>query len=64
MRRFVRSFVRESSGVWVCVKSAEVQLPQGRIQVTPGTRFTRGSMFMGVEITKLLEEQYEQDKRI
>jgi hypothetical protein len=60
---FIKCFVREGPGVWSCVAPAEVMLPQGRVQVTPGTRFTRGSMFMGVEVAKLLDEQYDIDQR-
>jgi hypothetical protein len=31
--------------------------------VTPGTRFTRGSTFMGVDLAKMLEEQYYKNQR-
>jgi len=58
MQNFIKHFVREAPGVWSCVESAELFLPEGRIQVTPGTRFTRGTKFMGVEVAKLLEDQY------
>jgi len=63
MQNFIKHFVREGPGVWSCVEPGEIHLPQGRVQVTPGTRFTRGSMFMGVEIARLLDEQYEQLRR-
>ena len=59
----MKHFVREGDGVWACVEPAELQLPEGRIQVTPGTRFTRGTTFMNVEIAKLLDEQYEKDRQ-
>ena len=63
MQQFMKHFVREGDGVWSCVEHAELQLPEGRIQVTPGTRFTRGTTFMNVEIAKLLDEQYEKDRQ-
>ena len=47
--------------MWVCLQPAELQLPQGRVQVTPGTRFTLGTKFMNVEIAALLDEQYDKD---
>jgi hypothetical protein len=54
---FIKHFRREGEGIWVCVAPATLSLPQGRIQVTVGTRFTRGTKFMNVEIAALLEEQ-------
>lgn len=61
MRNFIRHFIRERQGVWACVEPAEINLPQGRVQVTPGTRVTLGFMFMGVELARLLDEQYAKD---
>jgi hypothetical protein len=57
MEEFIRNFVREPDGSWVCVSAAETQLDGGRIQVAPGTRFTRGTRFMGVDLAELLESQ-------
>ncbi len=51
--------MRERQGVWSCVEPTELNLPEGRIQVTPGTRFTRGTKFMNVEIAKLLDDWYD-----
>ena len=58
MQNFIKHFVRDGEGEWSCVEPAELLLPTGRIQVTPGTKFTRGTIFMGVELAKLLDEQY------
>lgn len=58
-QNFIRHFVRECRGSWFCIEPAELESERGRVQVTPGMRFTFGSMFMGVEVAKLLEEQYE-----
>ncbi len=57
MRDFIESFVRESDGVWVCVEPAELSLPSGRIQVSPGSRFARGTRFMGVDLAQLLDDE-------
>ena len=61
MQRFIKCFRREGAGTWVCVQPAEVSLPQGRVQVTPGSRFTIGTKFMNVEMAALLDEQYDKD---
>jgi hypothetical protein len=59
---FIKAFVRGSDGSWKCVAPATWEGPP-RVQVTPGTRFTRGTVFMGVDLAKLLDEQYEKDQR-
>ena len=61
MEKFIKHFVREGRGVWACVEPAEFNLPGGRIQVTPGSRFVHGTRFMGVDLAELLEEQHLKD---
>ncbi len=63
METFIKSFVREREGVWRCVEPATLDLPGGRIQVTPGAVFTRGTRFMNVEIALLLEEEHRRHGR-
>ena len=58
MDRFIENFERDRDGAWRCVKPAELQTATGRIQVAPGTLFTRGTMFMGIDLAALLEEHY------
>ena len=62
MQDFIKHFVRTPAGEWVCVAPAEIQTPEGRVQVASGTRFKRGTLFMGVEIARLLDEQAENDR--
>lgn len=57
---FVRKFVRENDGVWMCIEAGELDLPTGRIQVAVGTRFTRGTRFMGVDVALLLDDHCQQ----
>jgi len=54
-----KHFVRIEAGKWTCVRSGEFQSPTGRIQVAVGTTFTRGTMFMGYDIARALDEHYE-----
>ncbi len=58
MQNFIKQFVRDPYGAWLCIAPAELALPQGRVQVTPGSRFTRGTMFMNVDLAALLEAEY------
>ena len=59
MERFIKCFRRDAYGVWLCIAPADLQLPQGRVQVTPGSVFTRGTKFMNVELAALLDEQWD-----
>ena len=58
MRSFIKHFRREGPGVWLCVEPATLELPSGRIQVTPGTRLTLGTSFMHVDLAQMLEEHH------
>jgi len=62
MRDFIHSFVREADGAWRCIEPAEVSLATGRIQVSPGSRFVRGTRFMGVDLAQLLDDELSRDK--
>ena len=58
MKEFIKHFEREPDGAWTCITPAEITTIMGRIKVTPGTRFTPGTVFMAVDIVRLLEENY------
>jgi hypothetical protein len=63
MRNILDSFIRGADGKWRCVTPADLQLPEGRVQVVPGLVLESGRRFMNVDLAKLLDEQYEQDPR-
>ena len=63
MKEFIRHFKREAAGRWVCTEPADLKLPQGRIQVTPGSRLVRGTTFMGVDLARMLDEHYENETK-
>lgn len=58
MEQFIKHFRREGAGVWTCEKPATLDLPHGRVQVTPGTRLVVGTKFMNVDVAQLLDEEY------
>ena len=62
MENVTRHFVRIDTGQWVCVRPADFQGPNGRVQVTIGSTFTRGKSFMGVDLVQWLEGQYAKDE--
>jgi hypothetical protein len=44
------------------MEPATLDLPSGRIQVAPGSRFTRGTTFMGIDLAAILDEYHEKTK--
>ena len=56
MQDLKQSFVREQDGAWRCIEATELQLASGRVQVAVGTRFVRGTRYMGIDVASLLEE--------
>jgi hypothetical protein len=63
MQHFIKHFRREGAGVWVCTSPATLDLPQGRVQVARGTRFTLGTMFMNIELASMLETEYQRQQK-
>jgi len=49
--------------MWTCVSPAELETLKGRVQVTPGTRFAPGTLFMGIDLVGMLEEERERQYR-
>jgi hypothetical protein len=63
VQNFIKHFTRDArTGAWRCIAPADIELPSGRVQVTPGSVFKRGTQFMNVDLAKLLDEQYEKDR--
>ena len=55
MEKFVQAFRRNADGSWTCTDAATLDGPQGRIQVTPGSRFYPGTRFMNVDLARWLD---------
>ena len=56
-QEFVNHFCRNADGSWTCTSHATLTCPQGRIQVTEGSTFYRGTKFMGFDLARWLDEQ-------
>jgi len=56
MQDFYQAFTRNPDGSWTCVQPATLTHPAGRIQVTEGSRFYPGTIFMGVDIARWLDQ--------
>jgi hypothetical protein len=62
MADFIDCFVRDKFGAWLCIEPAELDLPSGRIQFAPGSKFTRGTSFMGVDVARLLDDEHKKKR--
>lgn len=57
MQKFIKAFIRDEHGAWLCIEPADVTLPTGRIQVVPGSVFVRGTRFMNIDLAGLLDNE-------
>ena len=57
MQQFIKNFVREPDGAWRYIAHATLQTSSGRVQVTPGSRFAPGTVFIGVDLAGWLDHQ-------
>lgn len=62
MQDFIKHFVREHDGAWTCVSPAELETDKGRVRVTPGARFTPGTVFMDIDLVEMLEDERVRDQ--
>jgi hypothetical protein len=59
MDQFAKHFCRNHDGSWTCMHAGTFNGPNGRIQVTPGSRFYRGTIFMGFDVAAWLDKELE-----
>lgn len=62
MEQFIKGFVRDSDGSWICIEPSFWGGPPV-FKVMPGTRFVPGTVVAGIEPTELLDEQYQKQGR-
>jgi hypothetical protein len=50
-------YEKKSDGSWVCVKNSDITCKSGRIvRIAPGTTFTKGRIFLGMDVVEALEK--------
>jgi hypothetical protein len=58
MQNVIKGFQRNPDGSWTCIAPVTFDGPYGRrIQVTIGSTFVPGTVFMGVDVAKWLSDQ-------
>ena len=63
MDEFATHFCRNPDGSWTCKSPGTFTGPNGRIQVTAGSRFYPGTTFMGFDLAAWLEEELRNEKQ-
>ena len=59
MQSFIKHFVRDGSGAWVCVERAEFSLAEWANPSNSRARFTPGTILMEIDLATLLDEEYD-----
>ena len=60
---FATHFCKNADGSWTCRKPGTFNGPNGRIQVTAGSKFYLGTIFMGFDLAAWLDEQLEAEEQ-
>jgi len=63
MHNFIKHFVRQQDGAWMCTSPATLETVKGRVQVSPDTRFTAGTLFNGIDLVGMLDDEYLRQRR-
>jgi hypothetical protein len=53
---FLNRFRRSPNGVWACTKPINVNSPNGLVVIDQGRRFGPGTLFMGLELARELDQ--------
>jgi len=53
---FANHFCQNADGSWTCMSPATLKGPNGRVQVTAGSRFYPGTIFMGFDLARWLDQ--------
>jgi hypothetical protein len=63
MHSLAETFRRNADGSWTCIRHATFDGPAGRMQVSPGTTFAPGTLFMNVDLALWLDEEVRGEHR-
>lgn len=58
------AFEKDPQGNWRCLKACVIDMQNKRVVFTAGMEFDKGIPFMGVDITKWLDENYSSYQRM
>ena len=64
MDEFATHFCKNADGSWTCLSPGTFNGPNGRVQVTEGSKFYPGTIFMGFDLAAWLEEQLKNERPV
>jgi hypothetical protein len=53
---FLKKFQRQPHGDWACTKPIKVDTPGGPLMINQGASFSPGTLFMGLDLAKELDQ--------
>lgn len=53
------AFEKDEKGNWLCVKTCSIDMEKKEISLSAGWKFTKGNLYLGVDVAKWLEEHQE-----
>jgi hypothetical protein len=54
--QFLNRFQRQPNGEWACTKPIKINGPSGPIMIDEGTSFSPGTLFMGLDLARELDQ--------
>ena len=57
----ITAFFQNADGTWTCIRPVTLNHSKGRMQVSPGARFSQGEFFMGVDLAAWLDEEAKKE---
>ena len=58
------AFEKDADGNWRCLKACTINIENKKIVLTQGMELENGILFMGIDITKWLDENYSSYQRM
>ncbi len=52
------AFRKEADGSWISVRNSDISAPEGYIRIGAGMDFRRGVTIRGIDVAKLLDEEF------
>ncbi|MFC1958851.1 hypothetical protein ACFLV6_02935 [Chloroflexota bacterium] len=60
----VNAFEKDVDGNWRCLKACSIEVENKIVLLTAGLEFKKGIPFMGIDVTKWLDENYYSQQRM
>ncbi len=59
---FRKRFQCQGHGAWTCTKPIKIDAPEGPLMINQGASFSPGTLFMGIDLAKELDQIASKDR--